>query len=198
MLCAGPGLQSSSCRVMLYHTRSTEDGNAYSLQRVLGAASRWPSAWAGKRCFRTRSQHPAESFARLHNPPCMALPCCPPFAQGGLSLCPGALSGPFLNRFARTALWLLPAEPEHRGSQRIKPSASFGRPATGPLPRWVIEPGIKQKIPPGWEVFFVVCFARIALWLLPAEPEHRGSQRIKPGRIWPWRHATTKFGPPGR
>ena len=108
MLCAGPGLQSSSCRVMLYHTRSTEDGNAYSLQRVLGAASRWPSAWAGKRCFRTRSQHPAESFARLHNPPCMALPCCPPFAQGGLSLCPGALSGPFLNRFARIALWPLP------------------------------------------------------------------------------------------
>src|SRR5699024_4861365 len=25
-----------------------------------------------------------ESFTRLYNPPCMAEPCCPPFAQGGL------------------------------------------------------------------------------------------------------------------
>ena len=44
----------------------------------------WQRDAAPKRCSRTRSQHPAESFAWLHNPPCMALPCCPPFAQGGL------------------------------------------------------------------------------------------------------------------
>ena len=35
-----PGLHPSPFRVMVYHTRSTEAGSAYSLQRVLGAASR--------------------------------------------------------------------------------------------------------------------------------------------------------------
>ena len=58
-------------------------------------ASRWPSAWAGKRCCRTRSQHPAESFARLHNPPCMALPCCPPLCTRGAFSLPRCIEWAF-------------------------------------------------------------------------------------------------------
>ena len=38
--------------------------------------------------------------------------------------------------------------------------------------------------------------ARTAPWPLPAEPEHRGSQRIKPGRVWPWRLATQRDAGP--
>ena len=37
--------------------------------------------------FQVMLLHRAESFTRLYNPPCMALPCCPPFAQGGLWCC---------------------------------------------------------------------------------------------------------------
>ena len=101
-------------------------------------------------------------IARLHNPPCMALPCCPPFAQGGLR----SASAPILRCRAGQSnqgrlcplgkdCTLAPTgvgspAPEHRSKQRIQPSASFGSsvtlgPATGPLPRWAIEPGIKQK-----------------------------------------------------
>ena len=216
MLCALPGLHSGPFRAPGAPRVTTHQAGE---AQCLGRQAVLPHRATERRLV---------GIARLHNPPCMALPCCPPFAQGGLR----SAATPILRCRAGQSNqgWLCPLgkdctlaptgvgspAPEHRSKQRIQPSASFGSsvtlgPATGPLPRWVpcrdghtalprwvIEPGIKQKIPPGWEVFFVVCFARIALWLLPAEPEHQGLQRIKPGRVWPWRLATTKFGPPGR
>ena len=67
----------------------------------------------------------------------MALPCCPPFAQGGLrcshagqqnqgQLCPLGKDC----TLAPTGVGS-PA-PEHRSKQRIQPSANFGCPDTGP------------------------------------------------------------------
>ena len=42
-----------------------------------------PSAWAVILRCRARQQNLAGWLVSLHNPPCMAAPCCPPFAQGG-------------------------------------------------------------------------------------------------------------------
>ena len=59
-----------------------------------GGGSPLSSLPAGQRdaapmlCSRTRSCSLANWCAGLHNPPGMALPCCPPFAQGGLFFAP--------------------------------------------------------------------------------------------------------------
>ena len=44
-------------------------------------------------------------LARLHNPPCMALPCCPPFAQGGLFFAQASTTDPGSVAGRGSAVW---------------------------------------------------------------------------------------------
>ena len=124
---------------------------------------RWP-ANAGKSCpailAASRRKGRLDAMG-LHNPPSMALPCCPPFAQGGLFLAQANTTGLARERSmgpasrwsgGRTAILSLPffIQPAWRGSAVRLPdvykrqtqahsasqaSESFGRPGTGPS-RW--------------------------------------------------------------
>ena len=130
---------------------------------------------------------------------------------------PGLHSGPFRAPGA-------PRVTTHQAGESMTAQA-LGPDGHIALPRWVIEPGIKQKRPPGRKAFLLCALPglhsgpfRVMVYHTrsrkpdnassrrqerqrghPAgHPEHRGSQRIKPGRVCQRRHSVTKFGPPGR